>query len=62
MKIGIEAKWLFDGPPSGQRVVASLVRGLADVAGDDELHLILDERARGEPIPADIPEERRHYV
>jgi glycosyltransferase involved in cell wall biosynthesis len=62
MKIGIEAKWLFDGPPSGQRVVANLVRGLADVADGDELHVFLDGRARGEPVPAEIPEERRHYV
>ena len=62
MKIGIEAKWLFDGPPSGRRVVANLVRGLADVAESDELHLFLDGRARGEPIPADIPEQCRHYV
>ena len=62
MKIGIEAKWLFDGPPSGQRVVASLVRSLADVADGDELHLFLDGRSRGEPVPGDIPDERRHYV
>ncbi len=62
MKIGIEAKWLFEGPPSGQRVVANLVRSLADVATDHELHLFLDARARGEPVPADIPERQRHYV
>ena len=62
MKSGIEAKWLFDGPPSGRRVVANLVRGLTEVAVDDELHLFLDGRARGEPVPADIPEEHRHYV
>jgi glycosyltransferase involved in cell wall biosynthesis len=62
MKIGIEAKWLFDGPPSGRRVVANLVRGLADVATDHEVHLFLDERARGESLPVDIPDDRRHYV
>jgi glycosyltransferase involved in cell wall biosynthesis len=62
MKIGIEAKWLFDGPPSGQRVVANLVRSLADVADGDELHVFLDGRARGEPVLGDIPEERLHYV
>ena len=62
MKIGIEAKWLFDGPPSGQRVVENLVRSLADVAVGHELHLFLDSRARGEPVPVDIPERQRHYV
>jgi glycosyltransferase involved in cell wall biosynthesis len=62
MKIGIEAKWLFHGPPSGKRVVRNLIRGLAEVAGNDELHLILDERARGQELPIDIPEDRCHYV
>jgi glycosyltransferase involved in cell wall biosynthesis len=62
MKIGIEAKWLFDGPPSGQRVVANLIRSLADVAVDHELHLFLDARARGKAMPVDIPERQRHYV
>jgi glycosyltransferase involved in cell wall biosynthesis len=62
MKIGIEAKWLFDGPPSGQRVVANLVRGLTDVATNDEVHLFLDERARGEALPTDVPADRRHYI
>jgi glycosyltransferase involved in cell wall biosynthesis len=60
MRIGIEAKWLFDGPPSGQRVVRNLVRSLSDVAGDDELHLFLDERSRGTPTPVDP--DRCHYV
>jgi hypothetical protein len=42
MRIGIEAKWLFRGPPSGCRVVRNLVRSLVKAAGGDELHLILD--------------------
>jgi len=25
MKIGIDAKWYFEGPPSGKRIVRSLV-------------------------------------
>jgi glycosyltransferase involved in cell wall biosynthesis len=62
MRIGIEAKWLFHGPPSGQRVVRNLVRGLADVVNGDELHLILDARARDAELPIDIPPERCHYV
>ena len=62
MKIGIEAKWLFHGPPSGQRVVRNLIRGLADVVADDEIHLILDTRARGQELPIDIPGDRCHYV
>jgi glycosyltransferase involved in cell wall biosynthesis len=62
MKIGIEAKWLFHGPPSGRRVVRNLLRGLAEAVGDDEIHLILDDRARGKELPIDIPSDRCHYV
>jgi glycosyltransferase involved in cell wall biosynthesis len=62
MKIGVEAKWLFRGPPSGRRVVRNLVSGLAGVARDDELHVFLDERARGEPLPPNVDPERCHFV
>jgi glycosyltransferase involved in cell wall biosynthesis len=65
MKIGIEAKWLFDGPPGGRRVVQNLVRCLADWPSGgraDELHFFLDARARGQPLPTAIRPERAHYV
>ncbi len=62
MKIGVEAKWLFRGPPSGRRVVRNLVSGLADVAHDDELHLFLDERARDAPLPPNVDPAHCHYV
>jgi glycosyltransferase involved in cell wall biosynthesis len=62
MRIGIDAKWMTHGPPSGRRVVWNLVRGLIDVAGDHELHLFLDARASATPLPIDIPCDRRHYV
>ena len=62
MKIGIEAKWLFRGPPSGCRVVRNLVNALVAIGGTDELHLFLDQRARSEPTPAGIAPERCHYV
>jgi glycosyltransferase involved in cell wall biosynthesis len=62
MKIGIDAKWLFQGPPSGSRVVRNFVKSLTSLAGEDELHLFLDRRARSQPAPAGIPPERCHYV
>jgi glycosyltransferase involved in cell wall biosynthesis len=62
MKIGIDAKWFFEGPPSGRRVVRSLVRSLVEVAGpDDELHFFLDARSRAN-VPADVSPEQCHYV
>lgn len=62
MRIGIEARWYFDGPPSGRRVVRSAVRGAIAVAGEDEVHLFLDARARSQPRPEGLPAGRCHYV
>jgi glycosyltransferase involved in cell wall biosynthesis len=62
MKIGIDAKWYFSGPPSGRRVVRGLVEGLMAIAGrEHELHLFLDERAAGRTPPGFAP-ERCHYI
>jgi len=59
MRLGIEAKWLFRGPPSGKRVVRNLVATLA-ARRDVELHLFLDARdGRTPPWPDDV---RRHGV
>jgi glycosyltransferase involved in cell wall biosynthesis len=66
MRLGIDAKWLHRGPPSGKRVVRNLVQAISRIAPDVELHLFLDERGRDEPLPpciADaVPEARRHWV
>jgi glycosyltransferase involved in cell wall biosynthesis len=62
MRIGVEARWFFDGPPSGRRVVRSIVSGLANAAAGDEVHVFLDERARSSPLPSGIAPERCHYV
>ena len=62
MRIGFEAKWLHRGPPSGRRVVRSLVEALPAVAGEDELHLFLDARSREEPPPAGVDASRCHHV
>jgi glycosyltransferase involved in cell wall biosynthesis len=62
MRIGIDAKWLWRGPPSGRRVVRNLTRSLLELATGDEIHLFLDARSQGAPLPLDLPENRRHYV
>jgi glycosyltransferase involved in cell wall biosynthesis len=62
VKIGIDAKWLWRGPPSGRRVVRSLIEGLMDAAAGDELHLFVDSRAAAPPPGLSIPPERRHPV
>lgn len=62
MKIGFDAKWFFDGPPSGKRIVRGLVDGLTRLAGGDELHLFLDARFAHEAAAFDLPPERLHHV
>lgn len=62
MKIGIDAKWYFAGPPSGRRVIRGLVHGLAETAAlGDELHFFLDAHARGHTPPG-VSDERCHYI
>lgn len=62
MKIGIDAKWYFSGPPSGHRVIRGLVHSLVEIAAaDDELHFFLHARARGH-TPAGVSAERCHYI
>jgi glycosyltransferase involved in cell wall biosynthesis len=62
MRIGIEARWYFDGPPSGRRVVRGLVEGIVNAAAADEVHVFLDSRARSAPRPEGVPPDRCHYV
>ena len=62
MKIGFDAKWFFEGPPSGRRIVRSLVNELAQRANDVELHVFLDARARDEPFPFTGSHVRPHYL
>ena len=62
MKIGFDAKWYFDGPPSGRRVVRGMIGGLARLAQDDEVHLFLDARRESEWESIDIPRAQQHYV
>jgi glycosyltransferase involved in cell wall biosynthesis len=39
-----------------------MVRGLANAARGDEVHVFLDERTRSSPLPCGIAPERCHYV
>ena len=61
MKLGLDAKWYFRGPPSGRRIIRSLVGELATRPGVD-LHLFLDEREREQPAAATPPGVTRHFV
>ena len=51
MRIGIDAKWFFDGPPSGRNVVRNLVEHIIRLNTEHELFIILDKRARTVEFP-----------
>ena len=52
MKIGIDAKWYFEGPPSGQRVVRSLVDHILSWDEKNQYVIFLDKRHKHEAFPA----------
>ena len=41
MRIGIDAKWFYDGPPSGRVVIRNLVKQIARMGTLDEFYIIL---------------------
>lgn len=51
MKIGIDAKWYVEGPPSGRRVVRALVDALVQNHPEHEFYLFLDRRQQRVPFP-----------
>ncbi len=62
MRIGIDAKWFFSGPPSGVVVVRNMVRHLIALNCEDELFLFLDRRDRDKPFPFTSAQVHLHYV
>jgi len=51
MRIGFDAKWIFNGPPSGRLVVRHLVEALAADRQGHDITIFLDERDRGRALP-----------
>jgi glycosyltransferase involved in cell wall biosynthesis len=51
MKIGIDAKWYFEGPPSGKRVIRALVDSLLASDDGNEYYIFLNRRHRKEIFP-----------
>lgn len=60
MKIGIDAKWYFEGPPSGKRVVRSLVDHLLKSDDRNEYFIILNKKHRGRTFP--VKESKNHHL
>jgi len=62
MKIGIDAKWYYNGPPSGHVVVKNLVNELIRINSEHELHIILRNTDKGKPFPFKNENLYLHYI
>jgi glycosyltransferase involved in cell wall biosynthesis len=62
MKIGFDAKWFFDGPPSGTLVVRNLLSELVKISHNDEIYVILNEKDRYKKLPFDTPYIKSIFV
>jgi len=51
MKIGIDAKWFFNGPPSGRVVVYNLIKSLVVQNKEHEIYIFLDRRTKQLKFP-----------
>ena len=47
MKIGLDAKWYFTGPPSGHNVVKNIVDDIINRYSDLEIYIILKKEDKG---------------
>jgi len=62
LKIGIDAKWFFEGPPSGRVVIRNLVKHLIGLPPENELYIFLDARAKELEFPYQQPHVHVIYV
>lgn len=62
MKIGIEAKWFYEGPASGRVVIRNLVEHFIAVSAAHEVYVFLDEKAKSLPFPYAAPHVRLVYI
>lgn len=62
MRIGIDAKWYFNGPPSGKIVVQNLFNNLIEVNSKHEIVFFLDNRFKNEKFPISKSNLRLEYV
>jgi glycosyltransferase involved in cell wall biosynthesis len=62
MKIGIEAKWFFEGPASGRVVIRNLVEHFIAISTGHQVYVFLDAGARHLPFPHAAPHVTPVYV
>jgi glycosyltransferase involved in cell wall biosynthesis len=62
MRIAFDAKWYFDGPPSGRNVTRNMIKWITELDTSDHLIIILDRKHRREPFPFESPRVTLLYV
>jgi len=50
MKIGVDAKWYFGGPPSGVRVIRNLVHSLLEYDQENEYFIFMDKKYKAKEL------------
>ncbi len=62
MKIGIDAKWFFEGPVSAKRVLQDYFEKLLYLEETHEWHLFLDQKFKKEKFPHPGERIHLHYI
>lgn len=62
MKIGIDAKWFFGGPPSGTVVIYNILKYFIELTHGYELYIFLDQREKGKDFPFKSDQVHLVYV
>lgn len=63
MKIGIDAKWYFDGPASGKMVIRNLVNEICKIENSNlNFYIILDKKCKGKKLDVENPNINLIYV
>ena len=62
MKLGIDAKWFFNGPPSGKVVVKNLIKNIIRIKNYNQLHLFFNKCDKGAVFPYYDKQIHCHYI
>lgn len=62
MKLGIDAKWFYNGPPSGRVVVRNLVKNIISINDYDQLHLFFNKCDKEKIFPYYNKQIHCHYI
>ena len=62
MKIGIDAKWFFNGNPSGKVVIRNLLEEFLKISGHHQIFIFLKKEERELRFPFTYPNVTLIYV